>query len=204
MTPRAPLRILARTLALAGVLLAVIAARVVSSSHGELARAERLMSRDDMDAAILGYRRAARLYAPGNPYSTRALDRLAEIATAAEAEHDTERALAAWRAIRGAILSARSVYVPHRDRLARANDAIAALTAASGRGRPASLDPPERPRVAWTLLALFGWLAWTGGAFVFAVRALDEEDRVIPAAARLWGTVVVLGFGSFVIGLALA
>lgn len=53
-------------------------------------------------------------------------------------------------------------------------------------------------------MALLGWLGWTLGAFAFAQRALDEEDRVVGAAARLWGTVVVLGFGVFVIGLALA
>jgi len=51
---------------------------------------------------------------------------------------------------------------------------------------------------------LLGWLAWTGGAFAFAQRALDEEDRVQSKPARLWGTVIVVGFGLFVIGMALA
>ncbi|MCZ7683353.1 MAG: hypothetical protein M5U28_33035 [Sandaracinaceae bacterium] len=58
--------------------------------------------------------------------------------------------------------------------------------------------------MGWTLLLLAGWIAWTAGAFVFAQRAIDEEDRLRGREARIWGTVVVLGFGLFVIGMALA
>ena len=199
------LRTVLRGLAVVAVLLAVVAVRVVTSSHGELSEGDRLSARDDTDGAILAYRRAARFYAPGNPYSTEALDRLAAIAEDADAAGETERALAAWRSVRGAILATRSVYVPHGDRLARAETAIADLRAREGATRErASLEAPTRPKPLWAVVALLGWLGWTFGAFVFAQKALDEEDRVVPAAARLWGTVVVLAFGVFVIGLALA
>jgi hypothetical protein len=83
-------------------------------------------------------------------------------------------------------MSARSVYGPHRAMLARADEAIARLTPAlageRGRARTradllAQLRAPIRPRVGWLLVLLFGWLAWTAGAFVFAHRAIDEEER---------------------------
>lgn len=207
-----PLGTALRVLAVIGVVGAVLAVRVVTASHAELRRAERLHARDDRDAAILAYRRAARLHAPGNPYETLALDRLAALAREAEEAGELERALAAWRSVRGAILSSRSFYVPHRDRLERAEDAIAALVAARAsatdpsevrRRARAALEDPERPVLGWVWVALLGWLTWTGGAFAFASRALDEEDRVRGPAARLWGTVVVTGFGLFVLGLAL-
>ncbi len=188
---RRALRPLSRALAVAGVLLAVLAVRVVSSSHAELRRGEQLLAQGDADSAILALRRAARWYAPGNPYGAEA-----------ERAGETERALAAYRSIHGAIWSARSVYVPYRDRLARADERIAALT--GGGEVLAELRAPERPHVGWTILLLAGWIAWTAGAFLFAQRAIDEEDRVRGPAARLWGTVVVLGFGLFVIGMALA
>lgn len=210
--PRA-LRLGARGVAVVGVLLAILAVRAVTSARSELTRGDALSAAEDLDAAILAYRRSARWYAPGNPYVPEALDRLAAIATDAEAAGEVDRALAAWRSVRGAILSTRSFYVPHRDRLERAEEAIVRLTAeAAPPGRTeavrrrtrTALHAPERPKTLWTLVLLVGWIAWTLGAFAFAQRALDEEDRVLAKPARLWGTVVVVGFGLFVIGLALA
>jgi hypothetical protein len=211
-------RLIARGLAVAGVLLAVLAVRIVSGARTELQRGERLLGQRDPDGAILALRRAAQWYAPANPYNGAALDRLKEIAERAERDGEPARALAAHRAVRGAILSTRSFYVPHRERLDAANREIARLTRNAARER---LDPegrsnerrqrvlrelraPPRPKIGWTLLLLTGWIAWTGGAFVFAHRAIDEEDRIVPTAARIWGTVILLGFGLFVIGMALA
>lgn len=207
------LRLAARVAAVAGVILAVLAVRVVSGSRHELQRGTQLLARGDEDAAILALRRAARLYAPGNPYSAEALERLLALGRAAEARGDLPAALAAYRAVRGAILGARGLTLPHRDVLAQADERIAALTVtaagARGAGRTvealrAQLEAPPGPRPGWTLLLLAGWLAWVAGAFAFAQRALDEEGRLLPRSARLWGTVLVVGFGSFVLGMALA
>lgn len=212
------LRLLARGLAIAGVIVAVLGVRVVSGSRSELRRGERLLAQRDPDGAILAFRRAARWYAPGNPYCTDALDALEGIARDAERSGEPARALAAHRAIRGAILSTRSVYVPNRARLDEANRNILRLTrhASDDRLDPegrnaerrrrvtAALRAAPRPKIGWTILLLAGWIAWTAGAFAFAHRAIDEEDRVVAGAARIWGTVIVLGFGLFVIGMALA
>ena len=207
------MRLSARLLVAVGVLLAVLAVRIVGASNAELARGDELRARDDVDAAILAYRRAARWYAPGNPSSTDALDRLAAIALAAHEAGDLETSLAAWRALRGAIRSTRSLWVPHPDRLSRAETQIAILMAERAgpteraetqRRARSQLELPPRPHLIWTVLLLAGWLAWTLGAFAFASWALDEEDRPRGRQAQLWGTVVVLGFGIFVIGMALA
>lgn len=209
---RRALRPALRALAVLGVLLAVLAVRVVTGSRAELRRGEQLLAQRDPDAAILSLRRAARWYAPGNPYGAEALERLLAIGAEAERAGDHERALAAYRAVHGAVMSTRSVFVPHREHLERADERIAALTSEVARGEPArtrrdvlaELRAPERPHVGWTLLLLAGWIAWTAGAFVFAQRAIDEEDRLRGREAGIWGTVVVLGFGLFVIGMALA
>ena len=202
-----------RVLGVLGVLLAVIAARVVTSAKAELERGEQLQARGDIDGAILAYRRSARWYAPGNPYVGRALNNLEGIAGAAERDADVDRALAAWRAVRGAAMSTRSFYVPHESRIARADRAIATLTteAAPQAGRTETqraitggFAEPERPAVLWSLLVLLGWLSWTGGAFLFAPLALDAEDKVRPQRARVLGTVVVAGFGLFIVAMALA
>ncbi len=206
---RRGLRLLGRAVALLGVVLAVLSVRAVTSSRSHLQRGDALRDAGDLDGAILAYRRSARWYAPANPYVPEALDRLATLATEAEAQGEAERSLAAWRSVQGAILATRSFYTPHHDRLVRAEEALERGRAASGPrvsvrpGAEASTEA-SRPHLIWTLVLLAGWIAWTGGAFAFAQRALDEEDRVVAAPARLWGSVVLIGFGLFVIGMALA
>ena len=206
------LRLTGRVLALLGVVLAVLAVRSVAASRSLLERGDALRARGDVDGAILASRRAARWSVPANPYVPDALDRLGAIAAEAEAEGDTERTAAAWRSLRGAILATRSFYTPHRARLARAEEALARgaespgaeSTGAVSGARAQSLADPNRPHLLWTLVLLAGWITWTGGAFAFAQRALDEEDRVLPGPARLWGSLVLVGFGLFAIGMALA
>lgn len=211
-------RTAAKVAAVAGVILVVLAVRVVTSSKAELDEGDELRESGDRVAAVACYRRAARWYAPGNPYSADALARLARIGTEAEDEGDVQLALSAWRAIRAAIESTRSFYTPHTDRLAAANARIADLMASqtpppidAGKSREqlrrehlALLNASTRPNIGWTIVLLLGFAAWVGGAFAFVTRAVDDEDRLVPRLARRWGTVVVVGFGLFVLGMALA
>ena len=212
------LRRAAQGAALVGVVLAVLTVRVVVASSSELETARRLEAAGDVDPAILHYRRAARWYAPASPYPPEALDALARIGRAAEADGDIERALFALRSIRGAILSVESFYLPYEDRLDAANARIATLMARSdpppidaGKSEEALraehlalLETDTRPVLGFTVLLLAGFLAWLVATFAFASRAIDEEDRLVPREARRWGGIAVLGFALFVIGMWLA
>lgn len=214
--PRA--RRAARVAGVVGILLAVVLVRVLVGSRGELGRGDALRAAGDLDAALIHYRRAAKWYAPGNPWSAAALDSLREIASDAESADQPRRSLAAWRAIRGAILSTRSTYTPHADRLAEADEHIAALMAAeppppidAGKTEEARraehlalLRDVPRPHQGWALLALLGFAAWVGAAFLFASRAIDDEDRFVPAAARRFGALFAAGVAAFVVGLGFA
>jgi hypothetical protein len=212
------LRIAGKVLTVLGVILAVLAVRVVTSSEAELSRADELRRRGETEQAILHYRRAASWYAPGNPFVLDALSSLESIGNEAEDAGDVERALLAYRSIRGAILTARSTYTPHEDRLARANARIAALMAAedpppidAGKTQAVLeaehlelLERTKRPNVLWSLVLVLGFAVWVSGAFAFATRAIDEEDRIVSGAARLWGTTIIVGFGLFFLGMAMA
>jgi hypothetical protein len=200
------------------VLLCVFAVRVVTSAASELERGAALQTEGDTEGAIIHLRRAARWYAPGSPYHVRALSRLAEIGAAAEHEGETERALSAYRAIRGSILATRSFYVPERERLEAANARIADLMASlppppmdAGKSREqirgehlALLQADPGPDVLWTLVLLIGFLAWVGGAFAFTLRAVDDDDHFVVREALRWGAVIAVGFGLFVLGMVLA
>ena len=207
-----------RYLAVAGIILAALVARVVTSSARELAAGEALRASGDLPAAVVHLRRAARFYAPGSPYHVAALTQLADIAADAERQGEVELALSAYRAVRGAILSARSFYIPERERLAAANGRIADLMAAlppppmdADKSREqlrkehlALLEQNRDPHLLWTLVLLLGFVAWVGGAFVFSVRAIDEEDRWVAPQAYRWGAVILVGLLLFVLGLSQA
>ncbi len=200
------------------VVLLVTVVRAVSAGRAEWRLGERLLERGDEEGALVHLRRAARWYVPWAPHVPRALDRLASMAVEAERRGDEAFALACWRAVRGAILATRSLYVPHTERLARAEERIAWLMA---REPPAALDarrseraryeshlallrarPGPRPWAAW--LALLGFAGWVGAAWRIASDAFDEEERFRPRRAARWGLLWLVGFAAFVAGLRLA
>jgi hypothetical protein len=202
----------ARGGALAAIALAIVTVRVVWSSRAEWRAAQAVGGEE----RVVHLGRAARLYAPGNPYARRALDELvqfgrAQTGTGAHSPY----ALAAWREARSAILATRSFYTPHRDVLDEANAAIAALMAAAddpSRGtlatreawHAARLARDDAPSVAWTLVALVGLAAWIGCAAAFFWRAVDERDRLRRRPALAYAAGVALGLVLFFLGLARA
>jgi hypothetical protein len=198
--------------------LTMVVVRVVWSARSEFLSAEDALAKNDPAEAIVRLRRAARWYAPGNPYVRRALDGLQEIANRAENAGDGRTARAAWEAIRTAILSTRSVYTPYAERLPPANEHIARLLAHE-EGEKADPGKSEGERAAWhlallarddqplvgfTLLALVGFFGWVSGALAFIYKGIDAEDHLRPRAA-LWSAVAVIaGFAAFLVGLARA
>jgi len=201
-------RTLGRGLGLFALALAIVSVRVVWSSRGEWKQAQ--SSTGDEQVAHLG--RAARLYAPGNPYSRRALDELARLGRSASGAAE---GLAAWREARSAILATRSFYTPRRELLDEANARIAALMAAAedpARGSAAErrawhaarLAQDDAPSVGWSLIALLGLGAWIGSAVGFFLRAVDERDKLRPRAAVSWALGVGVGLVLFFLGLSRA
>jgi hypothetical protein len=185
------------------ICLGLVAGRVVISSYLELRETDRL----EGEARIFALGRAARLYAPGNPFSRRALDALRAIGEAGGPD-----ALAAWQEIRSALLATRSFYTPHPARLAEADAHIAEAMAAAEPERRGSLEArrawhaarlAERhaPLLGWTLLALLGLAVWLAGAVLFIRRAVGADERLRPRPALGWAAVVAFGLILFYIGL---
>jgi hypothetical protein len=211
-------RALLKGLTIASLVLLVLVLRVVGSARQELSEADAALAQANVDSAIVHYRRAARWYAPCSPYHVRALERLARLGRDAEVQGDSERALHAYRSLRGAIMATRSFYVPEPARLAAANRRIATLMADlpppgvdAGKSKAqlrlehlALLESIPGPNVFWTCVLLLGFACWVSAAFVFSFRAIDEHDRWVSDQARKWGALIVLGFGLFVLGMSLA
>jgi hypothetical protein len=195
-----------RVVGLFAILLAIVAVRVVWSSRGEWRAAEAATG----EPRIVDLGRAARLYAPGNPFSRRALDALADLGRAGGAD-----SLTAWQEVRSAILATRSFYTPHPELLAEANQAIAQLMAERDLPSRGSLEArrawhasrlakDDAPSVGWSLIALLGLGLWIGAAILFILRALDENDQLRPRWALALSLGLAFGLMLFFVGLARA
>lgn len=204
-----------RILAGFGVFLAVVATRVVVSSHDDLVAGRTSLAGDDVDAAIVHFRRAARGYTPANPYCADALTQLMTIADASEREGEIDRALMAYRAARSAILATRSFYTPHTAVLDAANARIASLMAAepapaidAGKSKEqlerehlALLQQDTQPKLFWSLVLLCGFVTWVGAAFALASKGFETDGRFNAPVAKRYVVMIALGFAAFVIGL---
>lgn len=216
--PRAALLVAGKAAAVVLLLLLVFTARVVLQSRAELRAAEAQLAAGEAEGAVETLGRAARLHAPGNPFSSAALDRLESIAVAADERGARGEALAAWREVRSALRATRALVPRDPDRARRADARIALLSAAL---EPPSVQPgadeatraawhaarlaeDHAPSVGWSLLALAGLALWVGAAFALLSRGLDERLRLVRGPALLYAALVGLGFALFLVGLARA
>jgi hypothetical protein len=180
-----------KALAVVGAVVGAASVRVVISGEREIAESTSALRAGDAHEAAVHARRAAGWYAPGAPHVRVAYERLIALATTAEGLGDAETALFAWRAVRTAATETRWLVTPHEEDLARANAAIARLSAAGPRP-PAQrteaatsierqhlelLLRDEAPHTGWIVALVGGFLAWAGGAVWVVRRAVSATGH---------------------------
>lgn len=203
------------TLALVGLCVGAVSARVIWAGESEIAASTQALRSADLREATTRARRAAGWYAPGAPHVRVAYERLIAIATAAEGHGDRELALLAWRAVRTAAIETRWIVIPHESDLDRANKAIARIEAAAARPPGTRVESPQRieqrqldallrdeaPHVPWVVALVVAFFAWAGGA-TWAVRQGKRapEGRAF-AHARAGLVVAAIGIALWVLAL---
>jgi hypothetical protein len=148
------------------------------------------------------------------PHVESAYDKLRGLALSAEEQGNTRIAVAAWTGIRSSVRATRSFYTPFPERLDEADTHIAKLMATMERQSDttanvaeteqwhlALLKRDEMPSVAWSIFALFGLALWIGGGFGFALRGVDDNDRLVPKAAGYSGAAIAVGMLVWLLGL---
>ncbi len=182
-------------LALCGAASLLLGVRTLWSAHDELERAHRVSGKERVDHL----RAAAEFYNPFGGACRQALDELRDIGFS----HDAE-ALLAWRSIRSAILSARSLYTPEKPRLAEANRQIALRTSTSAAEQAqllAVLENTKQPSALWSVVALLGLGGLAASMGAFFKFAIDDEDRVIGGRAFYCGLALALSLTLLYCGL---
>ncbi len=204
-------------LATMALLFGIISARALWEGYQALERGNEAMEQKDAKSAIRHWRRAARWYLPLAPHVAAAYDKLRGLAKQAEENKDRETALSAWTAIRSSSLATRHVTSPYSDRRAEADTHIATLMAnwerELGSTQPAearvawhyaALQKNYMPSVGWSIVALLGLALWIGSGFGFALKGVDENDKIIAKAAGYSAFGIGLGLLIWALGLYLA
>jgi hypothetical protein len=200
---RRVLRRVGIALGIASALVIPVGVRVAWEGQAELDLADVAAEEEDVDAEIEHLGRAARWRMPVLGHDEAAIDRLLQVGTDAESRGDDGRqtALAAYREIRGALLSTRTWGVPQRDVFDDVNVRIATLmteqeadfgTDVGGSGDPYAyhlglLDEvpgPDPWRGNFAAIAFIGWIAATVG---FVLRGIDARGHLRPKSAVRWG-----------------
>ncbi|HTM44896.1 MAG TPA: hypothetical protein VL137_08075 [Polyangiaceae bacterium] len=186
--------------------LSVLTVSVVVEGERALAASDRAFNAGRLDDALAFAERAATLYAPGAPHRRAAYERLAAIAVGSESKGDSVTALRAWRAVRGAVLETRHLWLVEPQWLALANEHLARLEAQQ---MQSALSPSERKAAQDQTLALLsrdespraGWVVVLGLGFVLTAFGLiwgisaGVTPQGSPIWVRLWGPAAVAVLG---------
>jgi hypothetical protein len=154
---------------------AVIMARALWSARGEWESGQRALADGRASLAITYFRRSASWHVPLSPYTERALGMLEHLAQREGSKGRSEAARVATLAQRSAKNAARTL--------------------------AGSL--PTDPNPWFSLLALGGWIGWSGAALSWVTRGLGPDGQFNAHAPR-YVAAIVLGMVLFAVGLALA
>jgi len=205
-------------LAVALAILGAVYVRVLVMARNHAGKAEAALAAGRTGDAVFHFGRAARAYAPLNPWNEQAMGRLWQIGRKAEIEGEGDTALHAYREIRSSILAARSLYTPHPDRLEQVNERIARLMARqppppADEGKTeaertlehlALLADTPQPDPTWSALLILGFASWISACAAFILVGLDRDLRVRRRPALACAAVFVAGLGLWLAGMLLA
>jgi len=199
------LRGLSLGLLLALLAMAVVTFRAVHDGEEQMRQSDAAFNRGDLLESMLHARSAAVLYAPGAPHVTRAYARLQAIAVGAEAAGQRRTAEAAWRAMRGAALETRHVWVPRAAELARANENLLRLQqqalpdtpdtdpkAAAERARR-DLGRDDAPSTTWLGVLIAGFVSAALGLVWVGLRGVTAAGELTLGRAKLGILLSILG-----------
>ncbi len=193
--------------------------KVFISSQQEFSLAETAYAQKDIRTAITHYERAIFWYLPVGGYVEPSAKQLWKIAEALEST-DKTLALEAYRILRSAFYATRSFYTPGQEWISRANPKIALLMAEDTNYSEADrkksieqkteealaiLERPLKPDPFWSIILEIGFLGWVSGVLIFIWRAFREgSTQIILKRGILWGTVIIVFYALWIIGMAKA
>lgn len=199
--------------------LAMLYVKVAYNSGESFRSGEEAYASGEFKTALTQYERAIKWYTPWSPLVRRAVERLWQLGTEAEARGDAALALEAYQTLRSSLYAVQSVYIPHQAWIPKGEERIAPLLAA--RKNVADTSDPEKlaqdttrfakqlqrhvgPHRGWSLLAEISFLSWVGATLGLIWYVVDNEGNFVPRQGFLWGSMLTLFFALWLLGMRFA
>jgi len=192
-------------------------AKIAYNAGQDFAHGEEAYTQSEYQAAITHYERTIKWYTPLSPVVRRAVERLWQLGTEAEARGEVSLALAAYQSLRSSLYAVQSFYVPYQSWIPKSEERIAPLLAQTKAGDDQGADRvaqdtvrfagqlqrPIGPHLGWSVLVEIGFLGWVGAAVGLIWHVVDEQGNFARRQGILWGGLLTIFFALWLISMRL-
>ena len=194
----------------------LIFAKVTINARNEYQEGDKFFRAKDYTQAIIHFNQAIHWYSPGSKAVTNSIHALWKIGTQAESQENFDLALDAFQSISSSLYSARSFYTPHQEWIAKCEDRIATIRTKQEESRSQNKGIPfekrkedilkilrmkTSPNIFWSVILEIGFLGWIGCAIGFIFRVFIGEKGFNPKRAFFWGTLILLFYALWIVGM---
>src|SRR5215510_10441599 len=200
-----------------GILLAaflvILYAKVTYNANQDFVLGENAYTHGEHKRAITHYERTIKWYTPLSTVVQRAVERLWQLGTEAEARGDVSLALEAYQTLRSSLYAVQSFYIPYQSWIPKSEERIAPLLAktktdaeedrlAQDTARfAAQLQRHVGPYLGWSVLVEIGFLGWVGATVGLIWYVVDAQGNFARRQGLLWGSLIALFFALWLISM---
>ena len=195
----------------------ILYAKVAYNASQDFALGENAYTHGEYKRAITHYERTIKWYTPLSTAVQRAVERLWQLGTEAEARGEISLALEAYQTLRSSLYAVQSFYIPYQSWIPQSEARIAPLLAKTKAGEEHNegqlahdtarfamqLQRHVGPHLGWSILLEIGFLGWVGATIGLIWYVVDEAGNFARRQGLLWGSLVAIFFALWLIGMRL-
>ena len=196
---------------------AMLYAKVAYNASQDFGRGEEAYIHGEYKDAITHYERTIKWYTPLSTVVQRAVERLWQLGTEAEARGDLSLALEAYQTLRSSLYAVQSFYIPYQSWIPKSEAHIAPLLAKMKAGTEPQGDKVVQdtarfamqlqrhvgPHLGWSILVEIGFLGWVGAAVGLLWYVVDGQGNFVRRQGILWGSLLAVFFALWLISMRL-
>jgi len=215
--PQAVWRSVLRAVSLMLIFIALLYAKAAYNSRQDFALGEDAYTQGEYKRAMTHYERTIKWYTPFSTVVQRAVERLWQLGTEAEARGEISLALEAYQTLRSSLYAVQSFYIPYQSWIPKSEERIAPLLAKTKAGEEPNADKLVQdtarfamqlqrhvgPHLGWSILLEIGFLGWVGATVGLIWYIVDEAGNFARRQGLLWGGLMAVFFALWLIGMRL-
>src|SRR5262245_34340367 len=210
-----PLRSALRIVVLLVAFVVILYAKVAYNANQDFALGEDACTHGEYKRAITHYERTIKWYIPLSTAVQRAVERLWQLGTEAEARGEVSLALEAYQTLRSSLYAVQSFYIPYQSWIPKSEARIAPLLAKTKAGEEQGEDKLAQdtarfamqlqrhvgPYLGWSVLVELGFLGWVGATVGLIWYVVDAQGNFARRQGLLWGSLIALFFALWLISM---